>query len=233
MKKFFPCLLLLGLLPSTLFSQPTLSLPPAAQGDVGDWITVQAVTNCPDVKWYVIDPGLKLFPPTLLKSTLTAVVTGKTNGTYRLMGITGNKDGITDPQFCAVTVGTPTPPPPPVPTDPLAAAIQQAYTADGNANKAALKTNLQSIYYFMKAFTLKDTAMKTVADVYAKRDSIPSGIGPTDLVSEQQVINSWLVSKFPASQVLDNVTRTGLVDEFDHVATALGQVNGTTKSRRN
>jgi hypothetical protein len=89
-----------------------LTLPQSVSGDVGDFITVKAVTTAPIVKWYSIDAALKLFPTDLLKDTKSAVVIGKAAGSFRLLAYTSDASGPSDPQVCLVTVGPPVPPGP-------------------------------------------------------------------------------------------------------------------------
>jgi hypothetical protein len=102
-----------------------LKLPTKVKGEVGDYIEVSATTDGKEVRWYAIDPDLKLFPTRLLKDTKTAVVSSRKAGTYRLLAYTADDKGPSEPSVCEVQVGdappippTPTPTPPPIPPAP-------------------------------------------------------------------------------------------------------------------
>lgn len=89
--------------------------PAEVKGDVGDFIKVEATTNCKAVKWYAMDGGLAIFPMDLLKDTRTAVVVGKQPGRYRLLAYTAAGDTPSDPAIVLVIVGNAPPPVPPEP----------------------------------------------------------------------------------------------------------------------
>jgi hypothetical protein len=84
---------------------PALDLPEKVTGEAGDFIEVPARTNGQSVRWVPMTSGLRVFPPTLLKDTRTAVVTAKANGTYRLLAYTALGDVPSDPDICLVVVG--------------------------------------------------------------------------------------------------------------------------------
>lgn len=121
-----------------------LTLPKTVTGEPGAFIQVPATTDGKIVKWYAIDPGLNLFPTDLLKDTKTAVVTSPNAGSYRLLAYT---DGPSDPAVCTVVVRTPSPLPPlPGPSDDFTKAIQVAYAAETDPQKAKQVAWLASIY---------------------------------------------------------------------------------------
>jgi hypothetical protein len=108
MRRVFPVLLLL-LLPPPAAAQ-TLTLPDKVQAD-GSLVVVKATTDCKDLRWLVIDPGITLVPPDLLKNSLTAlVVVGKT-GSYRLLAV-GAKGDASVVAMTTIVVGTPPDPGP-------------------------------------------------------------------------------------------------------------------------
>ncbi len=97
---------------------PSLTLPNKVSGAPGAFLSVSATTTGKNVAWFVVDPGLNLFPVSLLKDTHTAVVTSGTPGTYRLLAITAAGDEISPPAVCSVVIegAAPTPAPSPSPT---------------------------------------------------------------------------------------------------------------------
>lgn len=104
---------------------PFIELPKRVEGPVAGFLQVRATTNGKAVEWYVVDPGLNLFPVDLLKDTRTAVVSAPTAGQYRIVAFTALADVPARSQECLVVVGTlppvppgPTPPVPPGPTPP-------------------------------------------------------------------------------------------------------------------
>lgn len=90
---------------------PTVKVPERIVGEAGDFIPVVAETDGVSVKFVVLDPGLKVFPPGFLKDPKTTVVTGP-KGQYRLLVYTGTADGPSDPVIVLVVVGGATAPPP-------------------------------------------------------------------------------------------------------------------------
>lgn len=110
---------------------PPLSVPAAVTAQPGQFLKVVATTPGKTVKWTVLDPGLALFPVELLADSHTAVVSGTTPGTYRLLAVTAAADEVSEPAICAVTIAgtapnpTPAPGPTPQPT-PAPAPVSQA-----------------------------------------------------------------------------------------------------------
>ncbi len=99
---------------------PTVTLPEKISGDAGPPIRVKATISgiAKSVMWVSLDPGLFVFPPELLKDSMTCVCWSTTPGVYRLMAYTGNVDGPSLPAICTITIGTPIPPVPPTPPTP-------------------------------------------------------------------------------------------------------------------
>lgn len=145
-----------------------LTLPGEVVGDEGMFIVVNATTNCSVVRWYVIDPGLSLLPPELLKDTKTAIVSGK-KGRYRLLAYTAIGDTPSAPSITTVIVGNAPPAPvppgpgpvPPGPTPPPSPAKQLrvilVYESSANMTKDQM-TALYSpkVVEYLNAKTVKD-----------------------------------------------------------------------------
>ena len=69
---------------ATQASAQSLTLPAEVKGDPGAFLSVPATTDGKAVRWVALDPGLNVFPVELLKSSMTAVVSGP-KGRYRLL----------------------------------------------------------------------------------------------------------------------------------------------------
>lgn len=82
-----------------------LTLPATVEGEVGAFISVPSETEGTVVQWVVIDPGINLFPSTLLKDTKTAVVTSPRKGRYRLLAYTAIEGVPSEPAITTVVVG--------------------------------------------------------------------------------------------------------------------------------
>jgi hypothetical protein len=187
MHKVFSTLLVL--LTALGSSAADLKLPANVRGDPGTFVQVQANTSGTTVRWYVLDPGLNLFPVNLLKDTKTAVVTGTAPGAYRLLAYTSDKDGPSDPAVCTVTIGPPGPgpgpvPPQPTPTDPFTQALQAAYAKDTDANKSQEVQFLAGVYQGAPALLTPDVTTagalfnKLMAAIHAPGVGLPKGAIP-------------------------------------------------------
>ena len=112
-------ILALALLACPAWGQ-SVKLPEKVSGQPGDFVTVPSEADGKEVRWVVLDAGLRLFPVNLLKDTRTAVVTSTVPGKYRLLAYTAKGDVPSEPALCLVVIeGTPPPVPPgPVPPTP-------------------------------------------------------------------------------------------------------------------
>lgn len=135
---------------------PTLTLPPTATTDPGEFLRVDAVTEGKQVRWFALDRGLSVFPSELLRDGKVTVVVGVKPGTFRLAAITSLNDELSELAVCQVTVrGDPVPPVPPGPTPPppvppppdaLGKAVADAYAADPDPRKADHAAALAGFY---------------------------------------------------------------------------------------
>lgn len=93
----------------------SVELPKEVRGRAGAFISVPARTVDSTVSWFSADPGLDVFPSTLLRDTKTAVVISMRPGKYRLFAVSA-KEGIPSPfAVCVVVVEGDTPGPTPGP----------------------------------------------------------------------------------------------------------------------
>ena len=227
MKRIFaPAVLLLA---SSLAWAVDLTVPDKVQGDVGTFIKVPATTTGTQVRWVALDRGLNVFPVELLKDSKTAVVTSNAAGTYRLLAYTSDKDGPSDPAICNVTVGDPvppTPPTPPPPTDPLTVALQAAYTADRDADRAKSLTFLQGAYKSMAVLAASRTDLTTNGAFVDWMKSIVEapvvGLPTTKLVSLRNAIKAELSNAWGATAA--PLTAAAASAELAKIAAALAGV---------
>lgn len=109
---------------------PTITLPTALTGDVGQLVIVKAATNGTVVKWRAKTPGLGMVPAELLKDSLSAGVFAVAAGDYSLEAWTAKGDMPSDLANVTIHFGPvvppdptpkppgPDPPKPPAPTPP-------------------------------------------------------------------------------------------------------------------
>lgn len=220
-------LLATALLAASAAGGADLKLPSQVQGDPGTFIKVPATTSAKAVGWYVMDPGLALYPPELQNTTLTAVVTASQAGSYRLLAFV---DASTPPAVCTVVIGTPGPqpgPPPPPPSDPFTQAVQAAYKSEVDAGKAQEAAFLASVFQGGAALLTPDVT--TYSALFAKLKSairtpglgIPQGALPNVM----KVVEADLTQAFGTdpTRPLDPVV---VKATFAKYATALGTLKG-------
>lgn len=100
------------LLASSLAFSQKVTLPSEVKVDPSTFTVVTVETDCPNVKWVLLDPGLSLIPPALLKDGKSAVLMGVKAGKYRILCYGAKGDAASEPAICTVIVGTPVPPTP-------------------------------------------------------------------------------------------------------------------------
>lgn len=209
---------------------PAVKLPSEARGAVGAFVEITGETSGAVVAWYVVDPGLSLFPPARLKDTKTAVVTSPRPGRYRLLAYSAVGQQPTIPAVCVVVIGdAPVPPPPPgpdpppPPNDELVRDLQAAYDTDPAADKDANRTKLAALY--RQAGSLADDQSITTAGALLSTLKTAAGtLLPRDaLLPVRQRIAVLLRAELPttAEAPLDSATRAKAKAVFSRVALAL------------
>ena len=91
-------------------------------GNVGDFIELQANTNGKEVKWFTTDKNLHVFPADLLKDSKTNVVVSNVAGSYTVYAYTALNDLPSEIASQTIIVGAPQPqpvPPNPNPNPPV------------------------------------------------------------------------------------------------------------------
>lgn len=213
----------------------SVELPAEVKADVGTIAIVAAKTDCPELQWVVIDPGLSLIPPSLLKDSRTAVVMSGRPGRYRLLAYGALKDRASAPVICTVVVGEAPPGPnppgpnppgpnPPSPDATLSDALQKAMSQDTDADKLTLTKRLAQVY--RQAITSIVPSAKTVKEVDAlirATTTDPSVLGTLAVPNLRSAVGAWLKTQLPTavSTPLDEALRQRYVVAFTKLATAL------------
>lgn len=183
---------------------PTLTLPKTKTAKPNRYFCIRAATNCTSIKW-IVPAGLEQLDPEIAIKDKFAIVLIGTDGTYTVQAIGTLGDVLTDFASCEVTIGTPpppappTPPTPPVPPNPLTAALQAAYNADTDSDKATSLAFLQEVYAGMAPLAATWTDVKTCADALAKLKLVvesSAGLKPTQLVNLRKAIGADFAAKF-------------------------------------
>lgn len=100
---------------AALVAGQSVKLPEEVRADPGTLAVVEAQTDCKELRWLPLDPGLSLIPSDLLKDSRKAVVMAGRAGRYRLLSYGALGDRASPPATCLVVVGD-TPPAPPGPS---------------------------------------------------------------------------------------------------------------------
>lgn len=95
-----------------------ITLPLDVKAQKGMPVEIQATTTGKMVRWLVMDEGLALIPPHLLKDSKTALVWAMEEGVYRIAAYTVIDGEPTEAAVCVVTIGRAVPRPKPNPPDP-------------------------------------------------------------------------------------------------------------------
>lgn len=137
MKWLLTTALLLCLVPPV--GGQSVKLPPEVKVPLNNFGIIPAETDCAELQWVSMTPGLSVIPSSLLKDSKTAVVMAPV-GRYQLLAYGAKGDKASPPATCWVIVGDapPVPPPPVDPVDPpkpppdstLLAGLKTAYEND-------------------------------------------------------------------------------------------------------
>ncbi len=220
-----------------LAAPPELTLPKEVVGEPGAFVRVKAATTGKTVKWLALDAGLNVFPTDLLKDTRTAVVTAGRAGRYRLLAVTAAADELSDPAVCVVVIGDAPPPgpgpgpgpDPPPPTDPLARAVQAAYAAETESDRATSVKSLAALYRQGVEVLPK---VDTVGALFKTLQTAAATLKVAGkVVGVQKVIQGELRAALPtaASTKLTPELRARAADVFGKVAKALESVRPASR----
>jgi len=103
----------------TLAFGQSVVLPKEVQGDVGQFVTVKPTAlDGGGVEYMTLDPGLSIFPSSLLTDKSVLVFTSPKAGRYRVLAYTAKGDKPSPPSICTVVIGGSPNPDDPKPVDP-------------------------------------------------------------------------------------------------------------------
>lgn len=206
------------------FSQ-NISMPAEIRGDVGAFIPVRAKTDGKVVRYVPLDPGLNVFPSSLLSDQTATVVSSARPGRYRLLAYTSIADVPSDPAIGTVVVGDPVgpiipPDPDPVP-DALSRALTGIYGGDQSPNKQRDASALAAVY--RAGVSIADGA-QTLGGMYDALRAKSSAALPADAlrplrerIGEE---TTAILSDDPAV-VIDDALRARAKTLFARIATIL------------
>lgn len=228
MKPFAAIIALLLMVPVG-FAQ-TVKLPTEVKGDPNTFIIIKSETDCKELRWLVLDSGLSMMPPELLKDSRTAVVIAGRPGRYRVLAYGALKDTASEPAVCVVVLGevppVPPVPPKPDPDDPLLGVLSAAYHADVSDRKAEDIKQLAAIYRQAAKDTVRRPEITTLAMIQSTMKKAITGLIEERLGGVRQSIGAELRKTLPteAEAILDTVLRDKVAKEFDRIGRTLEQV---------
>jgi hypothetical protein len=90
----------------TLAFGQSVSLPKEVQGEIGQFVTVKPTAlDGGGVEYLTLDPGLSIFPSSLLTDKSVLVFTSPKAGRYRVLAYTAKGDKPSPPSICTVVIG--------------------------------------------------------------------------------------------------------------------------------
>ena len=207
---------------------PFVTLPAEVRAEPGQYVDVDAETNCTTILWTLPDAGLHQFPPHALRSGNHVIVAASRVGRYRVQAQSASGGVPTPVATCWVVVGgappvPPVPPVPPNPNDPFGQALQAAYTAETDAGKAASKASLAALYR-QSADTAGNPSVATWGALVDVMSDAAKSIGVSGkLPGVQAAVQAELRKELPTSRTapLDAAGRSLAGRNFTKVATAL------------
>jgi len=203
--------------PPSPSSPPTLKIPAQITGTIGDFIQVTATTTVTNIAWRSNSTDLKLFSPEKLKEPKIAWLTSGRPGTYQLICCAGDGTGLTTIEVCAVTLSPlPTPPAPP---SPLSAALQAAFTANIDPNKAQQASDLGELFLNV----MSDPTLTTEAQILTRVTTARQTLIGNTMVVERGVIDADLQGLFKLSPTatIDPATMAAIKAEFTTIGNIL------------
>jgi hypothetical protein len=150
-----------------------------------------------------------------------------TPGRYELWAWTATGNEPTEAVVCAVLVETAEPPRPPEPADPFLAALQAAWSAETDSDKARHRDQLASLYRVAARDTVRQPQLKTVGDLFGALQRAAQSLLPTDALPKvRAAIATELRAKLPTDPAapLDAAAREGCREQFEHVARLLEEL---------
>lgn len=143
----------------------SLEFPPQFNGEPGQFIAVKPTKmEGKTVQYYAIDPGLNVFPASLLSDPTATVVTSITPGTYRLLAWTAVGDKPSPASLIRVNIQALPLPNPPKPADPLRDDIESIWGSLLELDKEATRSSMVSVY--KQCAATANRQLKTIGDLF-------------------------------------------------------------------
>lgn len=143
----------------------SLEFPPQFNGEPGQFIAVKPTKmEGKTVQYYAIDPGLNVFPASLLSDPTATVVTSVTPGTYRLLAWTAVGDKPSPASLIRVNIQALPLPNPPKPADPLRDDIESIWGSLLESDKEATRSSMVSVY--KQCAATANRQLKTIGDLF-------------------------------------------------------------------
>lgn len=210
-------------------STAVLKLPAQIQAQPGQPFAVVAESNLKWQRWK-IPPGLTRVPPELTSCGEKGFVGYGPAGVYEF-----RVEGTFNDQFaeavCVVFVGQPAPPAPgpqppgPPPGDPFVAELQKLYAADSSPKKADYRDTLASIYSTAAAGAMRDPAVTTTGQLFAKLRTVSQLMLPDDALRPlRERLAAECRQTFSADVPLSDEVRAKACHCFDKIAAALNAI---------
>ena len=208
-------------------SAAVLKLPAQVQAQPGQPFAVIAEGNLKWMRW-TIPAGLTRVPVEMTAYGARGFVGYGPAGVYEFR-VEGTRDDQYMEAKCVVFIGQPAPTPPgpkppdpPRPNDPLAAELQSLYDAERSPKKAEYRDTLASIYTTAAAGALRDPAVTTTGQLFAKLRTVSQLLLPDDALRPiRERLAAECRQNFAADAALTDELRAKGCQCFERIAAAL------------
>lgn len=200
----------------------SLEFPPQLNGEPGQFIAVKPTKmEGKTVQYYAIDPGLNVFPASLLSDPTATVVTSVTPGTYRLLAWTALGDKPSPASLIRVNIQALPLPNPPKPADSLRDDIESIWGSLLESDKETTRSAMVSVY--KQCAATANRQLKTIGDLFEVLAGETSRL-PKDRMMPIRKRIALEVEKIAGndeSAVYSEGQRLALVSMFTHVSSIL------------
>lgn len=216
--------------PGPVAATPTLKLPAQVMAEPGKLFRISAETNCKRIRWKTT--GIEQVPQDWLANPTKDIVGYAAPGTYRVE-CEGTLNDEWASASCLLIIGQqppgpvpPAPPAPPGPASPLVQELQALYAADADAQKAAFKSKLVSLWSGVSGAALSDPELTTVGAVTSKMadcaTKYPYMLVPADLNAIRLRLAKEITARVgPPATPLDDAKRKAASALFAEFVSAL------------
>lgn len=200
----------------------SLEFPPQFNGEPGQFIAVKPTKmEGKTVQYYAIDPGLNVFPASLLSDPTATVVTSVTPGTYRLLAWTALGDKPSPASLIRVNIQALPLPNPPKPADPLRDDIESIWGSLLESDKEATRSAMVSVY--RQCAATANRQLKTIGDLFEVLAGETSRLPKERMmpIRKRIALEVEKIAGNDESAVYSEGQRLALVSMFTHVASIL------------